>query len=239
MNSDPLPNRRPGPPHNPGVRNLVRNKRAWDAPANRAAERLGFRGWHERGYLPHRDSPRLVQFVTCNLVDAFPAALRSEWQAFLKLENERERRQELEDYLDRNHGECWLRRPEIAALVEGNWRYFHPLRYELRAWCVMPNHIHVLFRVAAMPMSRVMKQAKSFTANEANKLLQRDGAFWMEDYFDTCIRSAEHEKSVVHYIENNPVKARLVREARQWPWSSARFRDEHGQLLLPAGEGAK
>jgi REP element-mobilizing transposase RayT len=124
-------------------------------------------------------------------------------------------------------------------MVEGNWRYLHPLRYELRAWCVMPNHIHVLFRVAAIPMSSVMKQAKSFTANEANKLLQRDGTFWMEDYFDTYIRNAEHEKSVVRYIENNPVKARLVREARRWPWSSARFRDEHGQLLLPAGEGAK
>ena len=36
------------------------------------------------------------------------------------------------------------------------------------------------------------------------------------------------------YIEQNPVKAGLVRQAKDWPWSSARFRDEYGRLILPA-----
>ena len=238
MKPDESSPRRPGPPRNPGVRDLVRGKRAWDTPANRNAEPLGFRGWHERGYLPHRDSPGLVQFVTYSLINAFPAALRSEWEATLKVEDERERRKQLEGYLDRHRGECWLRRADIAALVESNWRHFHPARYELRAWCVMPNHVHVLFRVEAVPMTRVMKQAKSYTATAANKLLQREGTFWKEDYFDTFIRDAAHEKSVVRYIENNPVKAGLVCEPRDWPWSSARLRDQHGRLALPSGSGA-
>src|SRR5947209_3929124 len=53
-----------GPPHNPAVRELVANKRRWSSPPKREHAMLGFRGWHERGYLPHRDEPGLVQFVT-------------------------------------------------------------------------------------------------------------------------------------------------------------------------------
>ena len=44
------------PPYNPCVRDLVEGKRAWDARETDAEKRAGFRGWHERGYLPHRDS---------------------------------------------------------------------------------------------------------------------------------------------------------------------------------------
>jgi len=48
--------RRPGPPHNPGVRDLVEGKRRWSPPKTENLKQ-GFRGWHERGYLPHRDEP--------------------------------------------------------------------------------------------------------------------------------------------------------------------------------------
>ena len=65
--------RLPSPPHNPGVRDLVEGKRTWDPLANSTDQKAGFRGWHERGYLPHRDSPGLTQFITYHLADAFPA----------------------------------------------------------------------------------------------------------------------------------------------------------------------
>ena len=61
---------------------------------------LGFRGWHERGYLSHRDEPGLTQFITLRLMDAFPASLRSEWAAMLEVEDDRERRTQQEAYLD-------------------------------------------------------------------------------------------------------------------------------------------
>src|SRR6266850_501875 len=50
------------------------------------------------------------------------------------------RRAELESYLDKGRGECHLRQPEIAKLVENAVQFFHGERYELRAWVVMPNH---------------------------------------------------------------------------------------------------
>jgi len=82
--SQPLKPRRSGPPHNPGVRELVESKRHWSSPPKIADTKQGFRGWHERGYLPHRDEPGLTQFVTFHLADSFPESLRSEWEHFGK-----------------------------------------------------------------------------------------------------------------------------------------------------------
>src|SRR5438552_13275429 len=124
------PDRRlPCPPHNPGLRDLVEGKRAWDARANPSDQLKGFRRWHERGYLPHRDSPGLTQFITYHLADAFPKELFGEWAALLKIEEERERRKELEAYLDRGRGQCWLRRREIAAVCEQAFLRFDQERY--------------------------------------------------------------------------------------------------------------
>jgi putative transposase len=231
MSETPKP-RRTGPPHNPGVRELVSGKRQGSVPLKREDAMQGFRGWNERGYLPHRDEPGLTQFVTFHLADSFPAALRSEWEALLKIEDDRERRLQLENYLDRGRGECHLRRTDIAKIVEDAFRFHHAQWYDLLAWVVMPNHVHLLVKVSDTSLSKIVKELKRYTAREANKILRQEGAFWTEDYFDTYMRDAEHELKTRRYIENNPVKALLVREPKEWPWSSARFRDEHGGLCL-------
>jgi REP element-mobilizing transposase RayT len=204
----------------------------------------GFRGWHERGYLPHRDEPGLTQFVTFHLADSFPESLRSEWEHIARIENDRARRQELEAYLDRGRGECYLRRPEIAGLVENNFRQFGacfglptatstvPTRYELRAWVLMPNHVHVLFKVGTASMSEIVHAWKKNTGRLANRLLGRRGAFWAEDYYDTYMRDAEHEGRAIRYIESNPTKAKLVLSPKDWPWTSAKYRDDLGVLRL-------
>ncbi len=221
---------RPGPPRNPGVHELIKGKRGWSSRANAEDARHGFRGWNERGYLPHRDEPGPDQFVTFRLVDTFPEALRSEWEHLSKIEDVRERRTELEAYSDRGRGECHLRRPDIAELVEKNLRQFSGERYELLAWAVMPNHVHVLFKVGIVSMSETVGAWKRHTGRLANKNLGRRGAFWAEDYFDTYMRDADQEHRTVRYIENNPAKAKLVLEPKNWLWSSARFRDESGRL---------
>ena len=262
----PAPKRRlPSPPYNPGVRDLVEGKRAWDARANPADQPAGFRGWHERGYIPHRDSPGLTQFITWHLADAFPAALRGEWAALLKIEEDRERRKELEAYLDKGRGKAWLRRPDIAAVCEGALRQFDRERYALKAWCLMPNHVHVLVLVTTVPMSSFVKNWKGYAARIGNQLLARgyscpqqrehtpapkalhtpsspqaslmagpsSNSFWADGYWDTYMRDADQERRAIRYIENNPVKAGLVRSPDEWPWSSRRFRDESGRLHPP------
>jgi type I restriction enzyme R subunit/putative DNA methylase len=223
---------RSGPPHNPGVRELVAAKRRWSSPPKREDAMRGFRGWNERGYLPHRDEPGLIQFVTFHLADSYPRALRSEWEALLKVEDDRERRTQLEAYLDKGRGECHLRDPRIGQLVDGALRFYHGKRYELRAWVVMPNHVHALFKVGGVPLGTIIGDLKEYTAREVNKLLSRRGKLWANDYFDTFMRDAQHELRTRRYIENNPAKAFLVRDPKEWPWSSARFRDENGVLRL-------
>jgi putative transposase len=229
MSAEPK-QRPPGPPHNPWLREVIAGKRRWAAPLTREATRAGFPGWHERGYLPHRDEPGLTQFVTYRVADSFPATLRSEWEALLKIEDDRERRKKLEAYPDLGRGACWLRTPVVAELVQSAFRFHDGTDYELRAWAVMPNHVHVLVMTGAKPLRQVIADWKQFTAREANKLLGRRGKFWAEDYWDTYMRDAAHELRARRYIENNPVKALLVREPAEWVWSSARFRDKYGRL---------
>ena len=75
---------------------------------------------------------------------------------------------------------------------------------------------------------------KSFTANEANKVLVRTGDVWQREYHDRFIRDDDHYRNAVVYIENNPVKAKLCRAPEEWPFSSARFRDpQTRELKLP------
>ncbi len=227
------PKRLPRPPYNPGVRELVRQKRKWSRPLSQEDIENGFRGWHESGYLPHRDEPGLVQFVTFRLADAFPAELRWEWQSLLRIEDDRKRRIELEAYLDKGRGRCYLRQPEIARLVEDSLRLRDGEQYALRAWVLMPNHVHLLFHVWQVPMSRLVDAWKGYTAKKANELLGRKGKFWQDDYWDTYMRDTEHELRSRRYIEANPTAAKLVCLAKEWPWSSARFRDSYQRLCLP------
>ncbi len=228
------PKRLPSPPYNPGVGELVQGKRQWSRPLSRDAIKRGFLGWHENGYLPHRDEPGLVQFVTFRLIDAFPEERRSEWEALLTIEDDRKRRIELEAYLDKGRGACHLKCPDIAGIVEASLRFFHSERYDLRAWVVMPNHVHLLFQVLDVPMSALIDAWKGYTAKQANKLLRRKGAFWQDGYWDTYMRDEAHELKTKRYIENNPVKAHLTAAPNEWAWSSARFRDGYGKLALPA-----
>jgi hypothetical protein len=107
----------PRPPYNPGVRDLIEGKRRWDARANKAHKRAGFRGWHERGYLPHRDSPGLTQFITYHLADAFPAELLGEWAALLNIEEDRQRRKELEQYLDKGRANAGCGGPKLQIFA--------------------------------------------------------------------------------------------------------------------------
>jgi len=96
-------------------------------------------------------------------------------------------------------------------------------RYRLHAWVVMPNHVHVLVTpLHDYSLSSILHSWKSFTAKEANKLLGRGGAFWLEEYFDRAVRDENHFRRVIEYIDYNPVKAGLCVQPEDWPFTSAK-----------------
>jgi REP element-mobilizing transposase RayT len=220
-------------PYKPALYELVDSKNAWQHSPDEAKPLAGSKSWNQRGYLPHRDEPGLVQFVTFRLADAFPATLRSEWESLLMTEDVPARHRKLEEYLDKGRGACHLRRRELAGLVEAALRFFNARRYDLQAWVLMPNHVHVLFKQRDEPLGRVIGSWKSFTAKEANKILKTTGQFWDEDYWDTYMRNESHAIRTRRYIEANPVQAHLATKPTEWRWSSARFRDQFGRLRLP------
>lgn len=227
---------RTGPPRNPGLKKLIESKVQWHYRPNTQAKAQGFLGWHERGYLPHFDAPKVTQFVTFLLHDAFPVTRRREWEPLMRERDESLRKRKLESWLDRGHGECWLRRPEVATRVEQVLRAEDGQTCRLRAWTLMPNHVHLVVDVWQTPLSGLLHLWKGRSSRLANQFLGRRGTFWEREYFDTLIKDESHLRKAVRYTENNPAKAGLVRDPKEWPWSSARWRDEYGRLPSERGE---
>jgi len=152
---------------------------------------------------------------------------RSELTKLPPAEETLERRKRIEAALDAGYGKCHMNRPDIATLVENALLHFDGTRYRLHAWVIMPNHVHVLATpLHGNSLSAIVHSWKSYTAKEANRILGREGAFWLEEYFDRVIRDEIHYGKVVEYIEQNPVKAGLCSEATEWKFSSAYRREE-------------
>lgn len=126
--------------------------------------------------------------------------------------------------LDRGaHGPLWLRNPEIAGYVEAAIIRGAELRqYDLRAYVVMPNHVHVLLQ-PHLALARITNGIKGVSARHANSTLGRVGEpFWQDESFDRWLRSESELHRIRSYIERNPVTAGLVKKPEEWPWSSAR-----------------
>jgi len=190
------------------------------------------REWYSRGYLPHLDDREKVQSITFRLADSLPRekleALEEQLATMSKEEAESTRRKSIEQWLDAGLGSCALRHPAVATLMEETLQKFDGDRYRLLAWCVIPNHVHVLIQ-PKNKLGKIVQSWKSYTGRWA---LNRNAAlglgvpgkkFWMREYWDRFIRNENHLIQVVDYIHENPVKAGLCVKAEDWPWSSARF----------------
>ena len=181
-------------------------------------------GWHSRGYLPHWDPGNRPIHLVLRLYDSLPKHLLARWEEELRGAPDREdqRRQRIEAALDQGMGACWLKQPNVARVVAEALNHFNGDRYTLHAWVIMPNHVHALTTpAAAVTLSSIMHSWKSFTAKQANGLLERTGQFWMEETYDRVMRNRKEVIATKAYIEQNPVAAGLCGHPAHWPWSSA------------------
>jgi len=164
-----------------------------------------------------------------------------------------------DDYLDTHRDIAWLARPDVAAMVRQNLYHHHEQKYYLLAYCIMPNHVHALLQPiepgtisdtetwrdderpdAQSPLAKILHSLKSYTANQANRLLGRSGRFWQGESYDHWVRNGEELARIAEYIATNPVKANLVQEPKHWYFSSAHDRflcdgEELGLLCYPDG----
>jgi putative DNA methylase len=85
----------------------------------------------------------------------------------------------------------------------------------------MSNHVHALV-TPTVAATQWLGPLKGFTAHEANRILEQHGRhFWQDESYDHLVRSDREFDRIRSYIEQNPVKAGLVKAAEEFRWSSA------------------
>jgi putative transposase len=138
-------------------------------------------------------------------------------------------------------GPVWLRDDRIARIVADSLLHGERGRgfYQLRAWVIMPNHVHAVLRPKT-PLAVITRWLKGSTARQANLILGRTGeAFWQDESFDHRVRDEAELERIVRYVEQNPVSAGLAAEARDWPWSSAGLAGESACPTVASVEDTK
>jgi REP element-mobilizing transposase RayT len=180
--------------------------------------------------LPHWEIPEGTYFLTFRLAGSLPMAVLATYQEELNSlrqrgsvqcndESEREKVRlycrRIDRALDSGVGECYLAEPPIAAMVSSAIEHFNDDRYNLHAYCVMPNHVHAVITLASgVSLAPVLHSLKSFTATKANHYLGRRGRFWQDEYFDHLVRSGKDLERLHQYVMDNPRKAGL----EPWKW---------------------
>ena len=184
-------------------------------------------------YLPHWNRTGDTYAVTFRLEDSLPMEvferLTRERDEMLKhaeqkdTEISEETRKEIsrlygekvESYLDEGHGKCHLADGKIAGPVQAALKHFDGERYNLIAWAVMPNHVHTILKPCeGFDLPDILHSWKSYTANNANKMLGQTGTFWHVEHYDHLIRDEDDFYNQVNYVLNNPAKAGL----EDWEW---------------------
>jgi len=183
--------------------------------------------------LPHWTQTGATYAVTFRLADSLSADVVESWK---REREEIERRAEaqhreltlherkelhhlysarVDAILNNGRGECHLKDERVAGIVQEALRHFHGDHYELIAWAIMPNHVHAVVRpLGEHQLSAILHSWKSFTAKQANRVLNRTGQFWQDEYYDHLIRDEEDFRHALEYVISNPEKAGLA----DWPW---------------------
>lgn len=181
-----------------------------------------FRGWHRRGYLPHFDASGIQQAITFRLADSLPstvvARLEREVEHLSDSERETARRKRVEQLLDAGSGECLLASSTCAGIVADV--LLGGSGYDVAAWVIMPNHVHILIHAQA-PLDKIVQAWKSVSSHRLNSHLGRTGSRWQAEYWDRYIRDERHFQQAKAYIQGNPVSAGLASCPSDWRWSSA------------------
>ncbi|MDZ7718793.1 MAG: transposase [Balneolaceae bacterium] len=195
--------------------------------------------------LPHWQISGAEYFVTFRLAGSLPVQVVKDLQQMRKRhhqaisenpDNKKELQKKLEskffkkyeDLLDNSStGPRWLQKPEIAEIIKESIHFRDKRKYDLYAYCIMSNHVHIVFRHLQKdheeniehtlpPVTRILKNLKSYSALQANKALDRNGAFWHSESYDHLIRNNSELENMIRYTIYNPVKAKLVKRWQDW-----------------------
>jgi len=195
-----------------------------------------------RRNLPHWQPKGAEFFITFRLAGSLPAEVinwlkekRREYEKMnrkLPMSDSSKKEFEAEIFKMYDHlldessfGPTWLKKREVAEIVMNSLHFYDKEHYDLYAFTIMSNHVHLVFRHLTQnydvdfPVTGIMKSIKSFTGKECNKKLCRSGRFWQIESYDRVIRDSRELENVILYTINNPVKANLVSQWKDWPYT--------------------
>ncbi|NQV19403.1 MAG: transposase [Armatimonadetes bacterium] len=204
---------------------------------------LFYREFYRRN-LPHYQPEKGIFFITTRLAFTLPEVILNElkekkemFEKALKNVNKKDMKEfirefhksyfvKFDEFLDKyNKSPMWLCKLEVAKIIEENLHHWNGKRYLLFAYCIMPNHVHIMLKPLKTgnnvyeSLTKIMFGIKSYTANECNKVLRRSGQFWHHESYDHFVRDAEELGREIDYIAKNPVKAGLVSNWQDWRYS--------------------
>lgn len=112
----------------------------------------------------------------------------------------------------------YLKQPEIMEICKSSIHYYDGKGYKLICYCIMPNHIHLIFELLSKErnVGEIMGSIKKYSARRSNKILRQNGSFWQAESFDRLIRDEIELYFTIKYVLLNPENAGLVENWREW-----------------------
>lgn len=179
-----------------------------------------------RRNLPHLYYDEGTYFITYRLRNSLPAniikRLREETNLLKETDDIREKRifKKYDQLLHNNSsaGDKVLTRPDIAKINEDKLHEIDGKDYNLICYCIMPNHIHLVFSLLKnnRGISKIMQSIKGASSREINKILNTEGRLWQDESFDRLVRDDLELYNIINYVINNPVEAQLVNNWKDW-----------------------
>ena len=109
-----------------------------------------------------------------------------------------------------------------GLLIEVLREYVRAKKMTIHDFVVMPDHLHILMTLpAGMTIEKAMQFIKGGFSFRAGKELGFRGEIWQRGYFEAAVDNVQSEDWHRSYIDQNPVKARLVDSADQYRFGSA------------------
>ena len=108
-------------------------------------------------------------------------------------------------------------------------------RHSIRcyAYCLMPNHVHLLLEPGAIPVSRLLQGVQGAFAQYLNRRYRRVGHRFQGRFRAILCDKDSYLLELARYLHLNPVRAGLTRAPEVWPWSSHRAYLERSAAELP------
>ena len=117
----------------------------------------------------------------------------------------------------------WFKQSAYAdALIATLHKGLFADKAALFAYCLMPDHLHLLVSPTDENLPDLITRWKSFTANQLRKMGLTQKC-WQKSFYDHALRKEEDIKTVVEYTINNPVRAGMVSHWSEYAWSWHRW----------------